>query len=147
MVLSGWEIEAKVTEASGNALRFAIEIGNRKPLHSLAAGKAILAALPESTLTQYFAEVERVRFTDATLVEEPDIRAELERIRARGFAEANEEDQIGVIGFACGIEYGAYGFGAVAMAIPTVRYDEKIKNLTVTKLKNIADQLVCKKML
>ena len=141
MVLEGWEIEARVTEASGHGLRFAIEIGSRKPLHSMAAGKAILAALPDARLTRYFAETNRAKFTGTTLVNESDIRAEIARIRTRGFAQASEEDQVGVIGFACAIEYGVQCFGAVAIAMPTVRYRDEVRDMVVTNLMRAARQL------
>ena len=56
MVQRGWEVEALVTEASDQALRYAVDPGTRRPLHALAAGKVILAALPAAERARYFAE-------------------------------------------------------------------------------------------
>ena len=63
MVQRGWEVEALVTEASDQALRYAVDPGTRRPLHALAAGKVILAALTSSELARYFAETTRAVFT------------------------------------------------------------------------------------
>lgn len=126
MVLRGWELEAVVTEASGQALRYAIEAGQLKPLHSLAAGKAILSELPAKDLTRYFAEAPRPRFTAKTLVDEPALRAALEAVRRDGMAEAHEEDALGICGLAVPALLGGEPVGAFAVAIPEVRYDAKL---------------------
>lgn len=123
MVRSGWQAEALVTEASGQALRYAIEAGHLKPLHSLAAGKAILATLPEGELRQYFAEVPRPRFTAHTLVDEAPLRAALELVRREGLAEAREEDTLGICGLAVPAWLDGKPVGAFAVAIPEVRFD------------------------
>ncbi len=69
------------------------------------------------------------------------IRADLVRARARGFAQASEEDQVGVIGFACAIEYGVQCFGAVAIAMPTVRYKDGVRDPVIRDLMRVAGQL------
>jgi len=123
MIRTGWEVEALVTEASGQALRYAIEPKHRKPLHSLAAGKAILATLPEADLERYFAECPRSRFTTRTIVDEAALRAELDRVRRDGFAEAHEEDVKGICGLAVAARHEGRPAGAFAVAIPEARYD------------------------
>ena len=68
-VREGWEMEALVTEMSEQALRYAVPTGHRLPMHALASGKALLAALPEAELDRYFAETKREKFTDATVTD------------------------------------------------------------------------------
>ncbi len=126
MVRSGWEVEALVTEASGQALRYAIEAGHRKPLHALAAGKAILAALPEAELARYFAECPRPRFTAHTLVDEADLRPALELIRREGVAEAHEENTLGICGLGAAAWLKGEVVGAFAVAIPEVRFNAQV---------------------
>ncbi len=126
MVRRGWEIEALVTEASGQALRYAIEPGHRKPLHSLAAGKAILAMLPEAELARYFAEVPRERHTRLTLVEEGPLRAALAEVRKSGLAEAHEENTPGICGLAAPAWLNGEAVGAFAIAVPEVRFHPKL---------------------
>lgn len=126
MVRTGWEVEALVTEASGQALRYAIEPGHRKPLHSLAAGKAILAMLPEAELARYFAEVPRERHTRHTVIEEAPLRAALAEIRQTGLAEAHEENTLGICGLAAPAWLNGEAVGAFAIAVPEVRFNPKL---------------------
>ncbi|MFM2302494.1 MAG: hypothetical protein RLZZ84_2230 [Pseudomonadota bacterium] len=141
MVRTGWEIEALVTEGSGQALRYAIERGHRKPLHSLAAGKAVLATLPEAELARYFAECPRPRFTQHTIVDEAPLRAELEQIRREGIAEAHEQDTKGICGLACPAWLDGQVVGAFAVAIPEVRFDPQIAQKARTALGRAAASL------
>lgn len=141
MVRTGCEVEAVVTEASGQALRYAIERGQKKPLHSLAGGKAILAALPEPELNRYLAECPRARFTQHTIVDESDLRAELEKIRRDGIAEAHEENTKGICGMACTAWLDGQLVGAFAVAIPAVRFDAQIAQKARTALGRAAASL------
>ena len=138
MILNGWQIEARVTEASAQALRYAIEVGQRKPLHSLAAGKAILAALPDSDLARYFAETDRPGFTGSTLTGEAELRAEIMRVRDQGFAEARDEDLPGTSGLACAILRHGHVEGAIAVAVPSVRFDDQLRERARSRLMNAA---------
>lgn len=126
MVRTGWQAEALATDASGQALRYAIDPGHLKPLHSLAAGKAILSTLSEAELSRYFAEVPRARFTARTLVDEAGLRAALDDIRRKGVAEAHEEDTLGICGLATPAWIDGQPVGAFAVAIPVVRFDAKL---------------------
>jgi DNA-binding IclR family transcriptional regulator len=70
---------------STRVVRVASRVGWVRPMHITSAGKLFLAAMSESQLASYFA-VEPKAFTDATLIDESAIRAELERVRAQDFA-------------------------------------------------------------
>jgi len=139
MVMDGWEIEARITEPSEQALRYAISVGQRKPMHSLASGKAILASLPEDKLRQYFSETTREKITPSTLTGEADLRAEFAAIRERGFALARNEDQLGVIGLACVVKRAQ--LSAIAVALPAVRFDADFERLAASRLLQLAAQL------
>ena len=141
MVRIGWEVEAVVTEASGQHLRYAIDAGHRKPMHSLAAGKAILATLPEAELARYFAEAPRARLTERTIVDEASLRAALEQVRRDGLAEAHEEDTRGICGLACPAWFGGEPVGAFAVAIPEVRFDPVVGQRARTALTRAAATL------
>jgi DNA-binding IclR family transcriptional regulator len=73
----------------GLPYRFASRVGGRIPLHCTAIGKALLAALPEARLER----LELTRRTPNTLVTLAALRAELERVRERGFAIDDEENE------------------------------------------------------
>ena len=120
----GWDVEALVTESSEQALRYAVPIGNRMPMHPLASGKALLAALSDAELDRYFAETERKRYTDSTVTSEKALRKELAEVRKTGFSWADEEFSLGIIGIGRVVTSGGEPIGALSVAIPKVRCDE-----------------------
>jgi IclR family transcriptional regulator, acetate operon repressor len=126
-VREGWEMEALVTEMSEQALRYAVPTGNRLPMHALASGKALLAALPDEELDRYFAETKRVRFTNATVTDERSLRKEIARIRQTGFAETDEEFSLGIVGIGRVVTIGDEPAGSLSVAIPKVRCGEEVR--------------------
>lgn len=127
MVQRGWEVEALVTEASDQALRYAVDPGTRRPLHALAAGKVILAALTPSELARYFAETTRAVFTPATRTSEADLTDDIARISADGMAVAREEATVGIVGTAVPARIDGKFVGAFSVAIPAVRFDAALE--------------------
>jgi IclR family acetate operon transcriptional repressor len=123
-VREGWDVEALVTESSEQALRYAVPIGNRMPMHPLASGKAFLATLSEAELDRYFAETERKRYTEATVTSEKALRKEIAEARATGFSWADEEFSLGIIGIGRVVTSGGEAIGALSVAIPKVRCGE-----------------------
>lgn len=83
--------------ACSNQLRIAAPIGTRVPLFCTAAGKSLLAHLPEE-------EVERIlalgmpALTPLTITSPQAMRQELETIRGRGYSLDRGEREIGLIG-------------------------------------------------
>ncbi|KUR70425.1 IclR family transcriptional regulator [Novosphingobium fuchskuhlense] len=127
MVQRGWDVEALVTEASDQALRYAVDPGTRRPLHALAAGKVILSALPEAERARYFAETTRVAFTPATRTSEADLTADMARIAVDGVAVVREEATVGIIGTAAPARLDGAFVGAFSVAIPAVRFDTALE--------------------
>jgi len=123
-VRSGWEVEAIVTETSDQALRYAVPTGSRLPMHALASGKALLAALPDDELNRYFAESERARFTPSTVTGEKALRREIEQIRQTGFSLTDEEFSLGIRGIGRVVTVGGEAVGALSIAVPKARFDE-----------------------
>jgi DNA-binding IclR family transcriptional regulator len=62
-------------------------LGHRVPLHATSTGKAFLAALPEAELDGITLD----RFTETTITDAAALRAELDAVRARGFAASRGE--------------------------------------------------------
>ena len=125
--LDGWDARVLVTEASGQSLRYAIDPGERRPLHALAGGKALLASLPDDELARYFRESVRERFTGRTLVDEEELRAEIAMVRSTGFAEAREESQSGICSLARPIVLPGQPICSVSIAVPSVRYTDHLR--------------------
>ena len=127
MVQRGWEVESLVTEASDQALRYAVDPGTRRPLHALAAGKVILAGLSEADLARYFAETTRAAFTAATRTSEADLHADIAHAQARGFAVAREEATAGIVGTAAPVRVDGELIGVFSVAVPAVRFDAALE--------------------
>ena len=127
MVQRGWEVESLVTEASDQALRYAVEPGTRRPLHALAAGKVILAGLSEPELARYFAETTRAVFTPVTRTGEAELRADVVRAQAEGFAVAREEATVGIVGTAVPVRIAGALAGVFSVAVPAVRCDAALE--------------------
>lgn len=73
--------------------------GGRGPLHATGVGRALLADRDEEWLRRYFA-APRERETAFTVTDEAELRAELERTRARGYATTREQMTLGNVSVA-----------------------------------------------
>lgn len=80
-------------DSGKNAVHSDPGIGKRVPLHSGAAGKAILAHLPAERVEHIVEQRGLNRMTDCTIDNDEDLLSELERIRERGYS-FNKEEKI-----------------------------------------------------
>lgn len=77
-------------------VRFHTPMGKRELAHASAAGKAVLAFLPEAKVLAVCAEYGMAKRTSHTIVTTKALLADLELARDRGFATDDEEDADGV---------------------------------------------------
>ena len=140
-VRSQWDVEAIVTETSEQALRYAVPTGTRLPMHALASGKALLAALPDDELDRYFAETQRQRFTPATAISEKALRRDIAQIRKTGFAVTDEEFSLGIRGVGRVVTIGGEPVGAMSVAVPKARFDEAVQRRVLDMLERTAGLL------
>ena len=131
----GHEISYVDVIESEKPLRFAVRIGNRRPLYCTAAGKALLAFLPKSFQTRYLTQTKFVKFTPDTSSKD-ELVALFPEIRRRGvIIDAN-----GIIDGATGIASPCFDDAgrascAVAIAGPTARMIPSRKGLEKLTLK------------
>ena len=136
-----WEMEAIVTESSEQALRYSVPTGRRLPMHALASGKVLLAALSTEELDRYFAEAERLSFTEFTVTDEKQLRKQLAESRKSGFAMTDEEYSLGIIGIGKLVTIGGVPVGSLSVAIPKVRFGDEIHARTCDLLERTASLL------
>ncbi|RJR47443.1 MAG: IclR family transcriptional regulator [Desulfobacteraceae bacterium] len=112
-------------EDCSRPLRSVIQIGDRAPLYSTAAGKAILAFLPPEELEEYLSGVRFRAFTKRTIVNPKILRRELETIRSGRIAYSREELNEGVIAMGLPV-FDADGsvHASVVIPVPTIRFNE-----------------------
>ncbi|WP_440767021.1 IclR family transcriptional regulator [Natronorubrum sp. DTA7] len=72
-------------------LRKPVPLGNRYVIHQNAAGKAILAELPDETVEDIIEETNLPRETDNTITDAAELRNELEEIREQRYATSTGE--------------------------------------------------------
>lgn len=86
-------------------------------LHCTAAGKAILASLPDYRIAEIIHERDLVSYTSSTITDETELTAELEDIRERGFALNDQEHMQGIRAVGAPIRYnGDSVLGAVSLS-------------------------------
>ena len=71
-------------------------VGNRSPAHCTGVGKALLAYLSDEQLAQRYPDGRLKRYTEQTITDFEELRAELARVRKRGYAVDLEEHELGV---------------------------------------------------
>ena len=96
------------------AVRMFTEAGRRVPLHACGVGKAMLAYEAAEALEAFLTRAPFEARTPHTITEATALRAELGRVRSRGYATDDEEYEEGVACVAAPVRDGA---GTVAAAL------------------------------
>ncbi len=126
IILSGTSAIVVDRYLGDNMLQLSAPIGSVLPLHTGAAPKILLAFMAEDQLNQILDEIQLSAFTPNTITNKDIFRKELSEIRKQGFAEDDED-----------FEIGAYAFGApvfnhegnivagISISTPTARCSPK----------------------
>ena len=133
-VLRDFELEAVASEIGLHALRYSLEVGQRAPLHALAAGKAILAGMSDAQLETYFRTVRREAYTPQTIHEEARLRKAIAEVRRTGIARTREEYSAGISGIARAAVVDGVTLGAFSIAIPLARLNEDVERRAIQLL-------------
>ncbi len=107
-------------------IRFHAPLGQREEPHATAAGKAILAHLPEADVKRLLAEAGMTRYTPKTITDVDTLMVELERVRAEGYALDDEEEAEGV--FCVGSAFFDHqGTCAGALSVTGLKVDMSVR--------------------
>lgn len=109
-------------------------VGKRQEIHNIAAGKAILAHLPEERVRDIIDRHGLVKRTDRTITDPETLFEELEAIRERGYAYNTGEMFQGARAVAAPIVVGERVYGSITVAGPEQRmkgerFHEELPNL------------------
>jgi len=107
---------------SSHSLRLFTETGRRVPAHCTSSGKVLLAYLPAAARDALLAAAPLPALTPDTITDPARLRTELARVRARGWAEAVNEREIGVASIAAPVR-DARGevVAAISIGAPLLR--------------------------
>lgn len=94
--LDGNEIVYLTRVPGRRAMTTTLNVGSRLPAYATSLGKVLLAFSPDSDIDRYLSEVSLTGLTPNTITDAGDLREELARIRAQGYATADGEREIGI---------------------------------------------------
>ncbi|MEL6476929.1 MAG: IclR family transcriptional regulator [Pseudomonadota bacterium] len=128
-------------------LRVQLPIGTHVPFHCTASGKCFLAHLAHRPLGRLLSALDLSPRTEATLADVPSLKAELKRIRSRGYATDREEFIEGMMAVAVpvigpdGQFLGALAAHGPASRLGPDRFDVIARDLTEGAAR-VAEQLL-----
>jgi IclR family KDG regulon transcriptional repressor len=111
-VLDGAAVSIVASREGSSAIKAAANLGERLPLHATAAGKAILSQLPGHGILPRRLE----RFTDATLTDRDELRAQVAAVAAGELARADSEWAPGLYALAVPVPAGWFEGHAAAVS-------------------------------
>jgi DNA-binding IclR family transcriptional regulator len=110
-------------------------VGSRLPMHQAAAGKAILAHLPDETVEEIVHNNGLASATENTITSKARLYEELDKVRERGYAINEEESTEGLYAIAVPIKIvQGEVIGACAVSGPTHRLKNDTKREKITKV-------------
>jgi IclR family acetate operon transcriptional repressor len=126
IVLSG--ISAIVVDRylGDNMLQLSAPIGSVLPVHTGAAPKILLAFMPEEQLNHILDEIPFSAFTPKTITNKDEFRKKLTEIRKQGFAEDDEDFEIGAYAFGAPVfNHEGNVVAGISISTPTARCSPK----------------------
>jgi IclR family transcriptional regulator, acetate operon repressor len=140
-VLDGDEIvDVAQVQPSQNLMRLHAEVGRRAKPHTSAVGKAILATRPEGEVRELLKRTGMPRRTEHTLTTPKLLFADLKRVRERGYALDDSEQERGVRGVAIAVPAAARPMG-LSMSAPSTRMSDDVIERAVPILREAAGQI------
>lgn len=142
----GWGI-CLVQASVGDDVSFAVTEGDRVPLHASAAGKTILAYLPDSA-AEDLVDGGLSAVTEKTITDGDTLRRELQSVRDRRVAFAREELVVGWQSVASPVTdpqnraLGAVGVSGPVDSMTGKTLEEDVTGLVVSAAKSIENELL-----
>jgi IclR family transcriptional regulator, pca regulon regulatory protein len=122
-VLDGDEVLCIAGAVRRGLMSVDVTTGSRLPLHCTAAGRVLLAALPENQLAASLERIELKALTAKTIVSREVLARDIRRVREQGFSVIDEELEAGIRAIAVpivskeGHTVASLGVGAIASSV------------------------------
>ena len=115
---------------SRNAVRFAVSVGDRRPLYCTSGGRVLLAAGSEEDLRRYLDRLKPERFTVHTETSRRRLAAAIAEVRETGVARTVDQAADGLTGTAAAIrDASGTVVGALVVAAPSSRLQDRSAEL------------------
>ena len=142
-IRKGDETEVITTEPSPRRLLSMMRLGDRAPLYATSGGKAILAFLPDTTITAYLDRVKFRAFTPNTLRSKKLLHEQLAQIRSERVARSFEEFTPGVVGLSCPVvDKAGRVLASVNIALPASRYSKTAEDRQIREIQDAVATLL-----
>lgn len=128
-----------ITRETDQTLMMVQNVGNAVPMHCTGNGKLLLLNYSDKALDRLIESEGLVKFTENTITDKEQLKAELERIRQRGYAYDEEEREIGIRCLAFPI-YNAAGKVAAGLSVtgPASRMTDALIEPRLEEFREIA---------
>jgi DNA-binding IclR family transcriptional regulator len=132
--LEGREVRSVAMATPPSTEQSYVQPGREMPVHAAASGKAIFAFQDEAVISDVLARPLE-KFTGKAITDPAAVRAELESVRAKGYAVCDEELDPGIYSYACPVHMAEpgviYSIGLVGLTDRLRRYpsEEIIESL------------------
>lgn len=127
------------------SVRMYADIGSRKPLHSTAIGKALLAHLDRAEIDRIIAARQLARYTKNTITDPEVLRQELDKIRRQGYAEDNEEMEDGLYCVGAPLfNYSGKPVASISVAVPKIGQQNLQKDRIIKAVTTAASEISAK---
>jgi len=116
----------------GTKIRNYQQLGPRVPAYCSAAGKAILASLPEKEIADYCKRTALIPYTDNTITDKRRLLKELKKIKQQGFSDDHEEYLPGIACVSCPVfDHTGQPAAAISVSsIPEMIFGNDLKKIT-----------------
>ncbi|GHJ16119.1 MULTISPECIES: IclR family transcriptional regulator [unclassified Micromonospora] len=126
-IRSGWTRIYIDQETPPTDIRMSVRLGHPYPLHAGSSSKALLAFLDPEEQDAYLATGPFERLTDTTITTPEQLRADLDRIRRRGYARSLGERQADAASVAAPVfDHRGKPTAAISVCGPLRRFEPKI---------------------
>lgn len=134
-ILDGCDVVYVDRLESPQTLRLFTETGRRVPVNCTSSGKVLLAHLDDAELDRVLAEAPMAALTPRTITDRDRLADELATVRRRGFAEAVEERELGVVSIAVPIrDVRGEVVAALSIGAPLARLSPSVRRRLVPVL-------------
>ncbi|MFP5021670.1 IclR family transcriptional regulator [Pseudonocardia phyllosphaerae] len=138
-LLEGTQIVYVAQEPGRHSMRMFTEVGRRVSPHCTAVGKALLARMPDDKVRDVLRHTDMVAHTDQTITDVGVFAAEIDEVRALGYALDEGEQELGVRCVAVALDGPLPA--AVSISGPTTRMTDDLIASAVPLLRSAADAL------
>lgn len=141
-VLDGIETVIVEKMESEQAMRVTSQIGKRNPIHCSGSGKMLLALQSPEEIERILALAPLDRYTDKTITDPGQLKANLAEIRRNGYAVDDEEIQLDQVCISAPIrDYRGAAFAAVTISGPATRIRSKGVEVVAATIQKAANEI------